>query len=72
MIELPEAAVIAGQMRQELNGKRIAGAMRGNSPHKFAFYTAEPEEYASILASKTLGPARDNGGEQHQESAIGL
>jgi len=61
MIELAEAVVIARQMTAELAGKRIAEGTRGNSPHKFAFYSAEAGEYATILRGKTLGPAHDNG-----------
>lgn len=61
MIELPEAVTIAGQITRELKGKRIKVASRGNSPHKFAFYSGEPEEYESILPGKTIGEARDRG-----------
>lgn len=61
MIELPEAVTIARQMSAELAGKRIASAVRGNAPHKFAFYSRTPEEYAAILAGKTMGAAADHG-----------
>ena len=61
MIELPEAATIARQMTETLRGKRVATATRGNSPHKFAFYTRSPEEYASLLAGGTMGEAREYG-----------
>jgi formamidopyrimidine-DNA glycosylase len=62
MIELPEAIVIAQQMSQEYAGKRIASALRGNTPHKFAFYSRPAEEYESILPGKTLGPCSTYGG----------
>jgi formamidopyrimidine-DNA glycosylase len=61
MIELPEALVIARQMSDALKGNRIASAMRGNAPHKFAFYSHAPEEYAAILADKTMGEATGRG-----------
>ncbi|HEY3416503.1 MAG TPA: DNA-formamidopyrimidine glycosylase family protein [Armatimonadota bacterium] len=61
MIELPEATIIAQQINAELKGKRIADGNRGNSPHKFAFYTFPPEEYAAILQEKTIGVATANG-----------
>lgn len=61
MIELPEAIRIAGQIRTEVAGKRIRTAVRGNSPHKFAFYSGEPEYYASILAGRTVGEASGKG-----------
>lgn len=61
MIELPEAQTIARQMSEELEGKRIESAMRGNSPHKFAFYSGTPEEYETLLQGKTLGVVSAHG-----------
>jgi len=61
MIELPEALTIARQMNDELEGKRIASGVRGNSPHKFAFYTRPPEEYETILKGKTVGKVTGDG-----------
>jgi formamidopyrimidine-DNA glycosylase len=61
MIELPEALVIARQMSDALKGKRIASAVRGNAPHKFAFYSRSPEEYTEILKGKTMGEASGHG-----------
>lgn len=54
MIELPEAVVIAGQVNQALQGKRIAHAVANQSPHKFAWYTGDPAAYNSLLAGKTI------------------
>ena len=62
MIELPEALVIANQMNEAIKGRQIASAMRGNAPHKFAFYTRSAEEYAAILKDRRIGPARGHGG----------
>jgi len=61
MIELPEASTIARQMNDELRGKRIESGIRGNAPHKFAFYNRPPEEYETILRGKTMGPAIGHG-----------
>lgn len=62
MIELPEATTIARQISTELIGKRVADGNRGNSPHKFAFYSDRtPEDYAAILQGKTMGEATVNG-----------
>ena len=44
MVELPEAVTIARQIDEWLKGRRIESAVRGNSPHKFAFYSGEPED----------------------------
>lgn len=49
MIELPEAVVLAGQMRRELVGRTVAGADCGNSPHKFAFYSRLKDRYADLM-----------------------
>jgi formamidopyrimidine-DNA glycosylase len=61
MIELPEAMVIAQQMRAALTGKVIEAGNRGNAAHKFAFSNGTSEEYAAILKGKRLGPARGHG-----------
>ena len=61
MIELPEAMTIARQMSKELKGKRIESGIRGNVPHKFAFYSRSPEEYEAILKGKTMGEATEHG-----------
>jgi formamidopyrimidine-DNA glycosylase len=69
MIELPEAVTIAAQMTKELKGKRIASALRGNAPHKFAFYNREPDEYAGLMKGKVWGESRAQG--VHIFSALG-
>ena len=61
MIEHPEAVTIAEQIDATLGGKRIASAMRGNTPHKWAFYSRPAEEYASILKGKTIAGAESSG-----------
>lgn len=61
MIELPEAVVIAGQMTEHLRGARIASAVRGNAPHKFAFYSGTPDDYARLLKRKTMGATTHHG-----------
>ncbi|NLD42100.1 MAG: endonuclease VIII [Chloroflexi bacterium] len=61
MIELPEAHTIAQQIEGTLGGKVIAAGLRGNTPHKFAFYSGTPEHYAEILAGKTVAGARAHG-----------
>jgi formamidopyrimidine-DNA glycosylase len=63
MIEMPEAVKLAGQMDQALKGRRIKRGTRGNSPHKFAFYSGSPEEYEAILNGRTVGGSTVHGGE---------
>ncbi len=57
MIELPEATLLAEQFRAEVRGKRIRAGLFGQTPHKWAFRNREPEEYAALLADKTIGEA---------------
>ena len=61
MIELPEAIVIGRQMDEALAGKRIAFGNRGNSPHKFAFSSGTPEEYAAIFKGQIIGRTTSHG-----------
>jgi formamidopyrimidine-DNA glycosylase len=56
MIEYPEAFTIARQIERELQGRTITSCIRGNSPHKFAFYRLEKDDYESRIAGcKILG-----------------
>jgi len=61
MIEHPEAVTIAGQIAETLVGKRIRSAIRGNAPHKWAFYSYSPEEYAAILEGQSITGAEPSG-----------
>ena len=61
MIEHPEAVTIAGQMAETLVGKEIRSAIRGNTPHKWAFYSRPAEEYAAILGGRTITGADASG-----------
>ncbi|MDO5520962.1 MAG: DNA-formamidopyrimidine glycosylase family protein [bacterium] len=62
MIELPESNVIAAQITEYLKGKVIDEIEVGHSPHKFAFYKGEPEEYEDLLEGKTIKRAIHRGG----------
>jgi formamidopyrimidine-DNA glycosylase len=61
MIEHPEAVTIAVQMAETLVHKRIRVAMRGNKPHKWAFYSRSAEEYAAILKGRSITAAEPSG-----------
>jgi formamidopyrimidine-DNA glycosylase len=62
MLELPEAAVLAVQIKQTLAGRRITRATAGHSPHKFAWYSGDPAEYNDRLAGKRIVSATPYGG----------
>ncbi len=61
MIEHPEAVTIAAQMADTLAGKRIKSALAGSWPHKFAFYSRAADEYAAILAGRSITGAEPSG-----------
>ena len=63
MIELPEAVVLARQMTAALAGKTISNVIAAQSPHKFAWYFGEPQEYKALLTGKTVDGAESYGGQ---------
>jgi formamidopyrimidine-DNA glycosylase len=61
MLELPEVLNLSRQLDEELKGRTIASAGRGNSPHKFAFFKPSEEEIARTLARKKIEAVRGDG-----------
>ena len=61
MFELPEYAVLAGQMNEALQGKTIQSGHLGNSPHKFVWYNRTHKEFAELTKGKTVGKAHAQG-----------
>jgi formamidopyrimidine-DNA glycosylase len=57
MIELPEAATIAKQIKAEVRGKKVVGADTGTSPHKWVFYAPERKALETRLRGKTVDDA---------------
>ncbi len=62
MLELPEAAVVAGQLNTVLAAKTIRRVIAAQSPHKFAWYTGDPAGYPALLVGKTIDSAAGLGG----------
>ena len=62
MLELPEACVLADQLRRMVLGRKIRSVRMNQSPHKFAFYTGDPESYNEKLAGKEFDKAKSYGG----------
>lgn len=62
MIELPEAKNVAEQINKTIRGKRIKSVVAAYSPHKFAWYHGEPENYGNLLGNKVIGKAESHGG----------
>lgn len=62
MIELPESHTLAKQLDQQLKGLEICGVIAGHSPHGFAFYSGDPQDYEEYLRGKRISSARALGG----------
>lgn len=61
MIELSEAITYSKQLNSTIYGKRIKSVIANQSPHKFAWYHGDPNEYSKILVGKTIGKAKAYG-----------
>lgn len=62
MIELPESQTLARQISATLTGKRIQTVTANQSPHKFAWFTGDPQAYNNLLAGKQVISASASGG----------
>lgn len=62
MIELPEAAVLAGQLNRKIKGRKIIKVTAAQSPHKFAWYQGDPKNYSKQLKDKIINKALSVGG----------
>lgn len=62
MIEIPEAAVLAEQVRAVLTGRTVTRATANAFPHTFAWYTGDPAGYNAKLAGKAVSGAASCGG----------
>lgn len=62
MIELPETATLARQLRETVVGRKIHSAVAGASPHKFAWYWGDPADYSSRLQARMVTDAQARGG----------
>ena len=62
MLEIPEAAVVASQLDLRLKGRKIRRIKAASSPHKFAWFTADPKHYEDELLWKEVNSVRPVGG----------
>jgi len=62
MLELPEAKVIAMQLKETVCGKHIQDVTMNASPHKFAFCVGELENYSGFLLGNRFDDALSYGG----------
>ena len=61
MLEIPESATIGAQAAEMLTGKSVLDVITATSPHKFAFYNGDPENYPDVLVGRTITGATGHG-----------
>ena len=54
MIELPEAQVLAQQIKETLTGKKICSVTAVKTPHKLTWYNGDPQKYSEMLVGRTV------------------
>lgn len=62
MIEIPESINLAQQINEHISGKRITNVTAAYSPHKFAWYHGDPQNYHQLLSDKVIDKACGVGG----------
>lgn len=62
MLEIPESNTLAMQLNETVRGKTIRYVEANKSPHKFAWYSGNPEDYDSFLSGKKIGSSYARGG----------
>lgn len=62
MLELPESYSLSRQIGSALTGKIISEVVILQTPHKFAFFKSNVEEYANLLEGKTITGSTFKGG----------
>ncbi|MBZ9569952.1 hypothetical protein KQY27_00065 [Methanobrevibacter sp. TMH8] len=63
MIEIPESNTIANQLNETIKGKKVVGVVTNKSPHKFAFFYEDPNEYSDMLKGKFVTNVNVYGGQ---------
>lgn len=62
MLELPESYTIAKQIRQALRGKVISSVEILHTPHRFAFFHGETDQFSAYLEGQMITDAAYHGG----------
>jgi formamidopyrimidine-DNA glycosylase len=62
MIEIPEAIVLSDQLNGAIKGKVITDVVAAYSPHKFAFFYGDPQNYVSLLMGERICESSPRGG----------
>lgn len=62
MIEIPEAIILANQMKEYLHGKVVDKVVVNQSPHKLAWFYGNPGNYPKQLVGRKVVGAKSVGG----------
>lgn len=62
MLELPESTTVSRQIAETLGGRTVTFAEAAHTPHGFAFYSHDADEYPRLLVGKTLDACDAFGG----------
>lgn len=62
MIELPESNSLARQLESRLCGQTVFNVEAAASPHKFAFFNGDPQQYHAMLSGREIEAAQAFGG----------
>jgi formamidopyrimidine-DNA glycosylase len=54
MIEIPEAVALARQIDEALHGETVCETVAGHTPHKFAWYSGDVDEYPAMLTGRAI------------------
>ena len=66
MIEAPEARYLCEQLTETVVGKRISDVFIQFSPHKFAWFNGNSDEFAEWLVDKRINSAQSQYGAQYK------
>lgn len=62
MIEIPEAEVLRGQLASTITDRQVVQTISAQSPHKFAWYSGDPQQYTAYLTGAKVGDVNAYGG----------
>lgn len=62
MIEIPEAITLERQLNESVKDKKIIKVIANQSPHKFAWFLGDPDDYSNRLVGRTIGLSKGFGG----------
>ena len=63
MLEIPEASVIARQLRKLFTDAQVRAVVANATPHKFAWFHGDPTAYSALLNGRRLTDAQARGGQ---------